>query len=256
VDAQTNMDGKPKDATSADAQLVDSALTGPDANPGCTTRLGAVAWWRGETNAEDSAGNHDGEAMTGVSYAAGKVGVAFQFNGSSRISVADPSETFRFAGPFSVEMWVKRPASAGNPGSPQVFVGKNQCVTLGCLSTPGSRWLLGLSASTTYPRFFINPNSNGNGLAAVREVLIPEQSFHHVVATYSGSAMSIYVDGNKTLVKSVVASSFANAETELPFYIGGSATGEGFEGWIDEVVYYDRALTDAEVAMLHLNDCI
>ncbi len=254
ADAQTNRDGPSKDGASADAQLVDSGPS-PDANPGCTTRLAAVAWWRGEGDATDSAGNHDGMAMAGVGYEPGRVDMAFRFNGSTGISVPDASEAFRFAGPFSVEMWVKRATIAGAPPA-EVFVGKDQCVTtLACM---GSKWLFGLSEATSYPRLLLNPISDGEtaDLVVTTTAIIPmDQEFHHLVATYTGSAVTIYVDGDeKTTFDDIVPIGFANAESGLRFYIGGSAS-EGFNGWIDEVVYYNRALTDTEVAMLHLNDC-
>ena len=45
---------------------------------------GAASWWAGEANAVDSVGANNGVLQNGVAFANGKVGLAFDLNGSSQ----------------------------------------------------------------------------------------------------------------------------------------------------------------------------
>lgn len=72
--------------------------------------------------------------------------------------------------------------------------------------------------------------------------------FHHVAGTFDGSDLRIYVDG-------VPENTVAKTKT-IPFYDGTGAffigsfdgTGEYFDGVIDELRFWDSALSDGEVA--------
>jgi hypothetical protein len=69
--------------------------------------------------------------------------------------------------------------------------------------------------------------------------------WHHLAATYNGSALKLYVDGN--LVATTRAST-ALSSGAFPLFIGGNPLwGEFFKGTIDEVRVYNRALTDGEI---------
>jgi hypothetical protein len=65
-----------------------------------------VSWWHGDDNANDSVGSNHG-TLTGVTYSAGKVGQAFDFDGSAAQYVAVPnSSSFDLIGFHSVSFWV------------------------------------------------------------------------------------------------------------------------------------------------------
>src|SRR5947209_16679255 len=49
---------------------------------------GMVSWWPGEGNANDIRGENNG-VLNGATIAAGEVGQAFSFNGSSEVTVVD-----------------------------------------------------------------------------------------------------------------------------------------------------------------------
>ena len=67
---------------------------------------GLVGWWRAEGNAQDSAGRHDGTLPFGMNYAPGKIGQAFDFDGSRRrVSIPD-SPDFKLTQALTIEGWV------------------------------------------------------------------------------------------------------------------------------------------------------
>src|SRR5207247_4654168 len=71
---------------------------------------GLVSWWPAEDSAEDAAGANAGQLLFGASFAAGRVGRAFSFDGvRSRVSVPD-SEAFKLTDSLTCEGWIQ-PAS-------------------------------------------------------------------------------------------------------------------------------------------------
>src|SRR5690606_6466971 len=81
--------------------------------------------------------------------------------------------------------------------------------------------------------------------------------WHHAVATFSSSAMALYVDG--VLQESISDALSAHQFTGF-WRIGGDSMGGGwpgtpthpfFEGSVDEVMVFDRELSAAEVKQLY-----
>src|SRR5579859_1788016 len=69
-------------------------------------QTGLIGWWRADGNAQDSAGRHDGTLPFGMNYAPGKIGQAFDFDGSRRrVSIPD-SPDFQLTKAFSIAGWV------------------------------------------------------------------------------------------------------------------------------------------------------
>ena len=85
-------------------------------NPVCvSTPSNLVGWWAGEGNANDNTGTNNGFATNGVTYAAGKAGQAFVFNGSSTIQVPNSASlNFGPTAPITIEMWAFRTGATGN----------------------------------------------------------------------------------------------------------------------------------------------
>lgn len=85
------------------------------------------------------------------------------------------------------------------------------------------------------------------------EVSLPSGAFHHVIGTYDGSEMRLYLDGELVNFRSHSAPITYRGG---PLLVGGpvenllqvpSGAYSYLEGRVDEVAVYDRALTDAEV---------
>ena len=76
-------------------------------------------------------------------------------------------------------------------------------------------------------------------------------TWHHVAAVGDGSSLKIYLDGQ--LLGESPANTLDYGSSDYPFNIGGGgiwdATGNQFDGLIDEVVVYDRALTADEIML-------
>ncbi|HXG46339.1 MAG TPA: lamin tail domain-containing protein [Methylomirabilota bacterium] len=153
------------------------------------------------------------------------------FNGTSGyISTTSPLLNNR--GAFTIGGWIKPSVT---PGSRIGLFGQNDCVEFGFISgttlqcwTPG-----GGSLDVNYP--------------------YPVNTWHHVVVVGDGSNLRIYLDG---VLAGTGGSGTANyGSSGNNFNIGGGgifdATGNFFNGQIDEVVVYHRALTAGEVQRLY-----
>ena len=200
-----------------------------------------LAYWRlGETAgtkiAKDETGNgHDGTVganvvLGGGGALAGDTGTAAHFDGSAT-GVITVGDVFRFDGvaSFTLEAWA-RPTGAGNFG---VILARN-------LDPSGYALYIAPSLVVAFERQKTGADDILSG------PIVPTSSFTHVVATYDGSLMRLYVNG--ALVQG------PSPSTAIPggatkFFIGADVTGtsDSFNGDIDEPAVYDHALTDTQV---------
>jgi hypothetical protein len=105
------------------------------------------------------------------------------------------------------------------------------------------------------PRINLAHRYGTDGIEVVGQQKFNGKVWQHLVVTYDGSAkatgLKVYVDGALNPVdvrRDKLTGSVASAE---PWRIAWKGTGIGFEGGIDEVRLYDRALAVEEVAALH-----
>lgn len=187
-------------------------------------------------NADDSAGTNTG-ANTNVTYSAGKINNGGDFDGTASFNIGSDSNLANNTDGFSVSMWLQT-----SDNSQTVFYYSN--------------WNSGSSAEN-----FAIWNNNGTDLSvrfnvsgqpvnyvnSSSGVTPTNNTWYHVVATYDGSQLIIYVNG--------VAHS--NTVNVTPFtggtsYIGQRGNGSLFSlGKIDEVGVWDRELTSSEVSQLY-----
>jgi hypothetical protein len=71
--------------------------------------------YNGESNTNDSFGSNNGTVVGGLTYTSGKIGTAFQFNGSNSY-VSLPNDSLNFTGDFSVNAWFNTSTYTGYRG--------------------------------------------------------------------------------------------------------------------------------------------
>ncbi len=145
---------------------------------------GMVAFWRGETDATDLIGGHSGTFYTGTTpttpsvTATGKVGGAFNFDGTVYVQVPD-SAALRPA-QMTAEAWV-------SPAPSIFFIDFNAVIAR--RSSTGITWSLGLTLGT--PQFY-SQNGAGSLAAAGSDALtapsaIPMNQWTHLAITFDGT---------------------------------------------------------------------
>ncbi len=199
--------------------------------------------WPNETAASDQMGGNDGETRgTGGSpVTAGKVGAAYKFTGATGDNslIALPSEIVDVlqGGNFTISSFVKFDPSTKplDDGDPDTFSPANY-------SLMGSGYYYSLWYQFERLNFALVAAGNE---AAFSGPLNADQ-WYPVSITYDGSKIILYVDGQKVGEKIPPR---LPASVSPNYYLGGfSPTLESkFKGLLDEVKFYDRALTAEEI---------
>ncbi|MEI6609677.1 MAG: LamG-like jellyroll fold domain-containing protein [Deltaproteobacteria bacterium] len=89
------------------------------------------------------------------------------------------------------------------------------------------------------------------------DLIIKDNEWHNLAATYDGSTMSLYKDGVLILVKTglsgTVGSAAGTSNSKLPVYLGAeNGTSSFVNGSMDQAYIYNRALTSQEIQTLLL----
>ncbi len=185
---------------------------------------GMVAWWPGDASASDIAGSNDGSIVGSVTYAAGRVDLAFRFDGSTGWVQAPDSAALRVTGQITIDAWINPVATGGR------VVDK---ITAG----GADGYLLDTYGGVI--RFLVD--SQGlNGATP-----LPTGTWSHVAGVYDGAQMRVYLNGT---LDGTFATTVAIPTNSLPLRIGAASDGgSSFNGLIDEVEVFNRALSQAEI---------
>lgn len=185
---------------------------------------------QGDRAADTSpAGNHG--VLTGARWVTtGRFGGALSFDGDDRVTVADAASLD--SSRLTVEAWVRPSRDHGW----QTVLSKRE----NAVDDRQSFALFSASDGyTTQPRVV----AGEWGPHGPRP--LPVDQWSHLAATFDGTTWRLYVDG----VFVSDRDGAALVASALPLTIGANDpyTNEGFEGLIDEVRIYDRALTEEEL---------
>jgi hypothetical protein len=204
---------------------------------------GPVAAYSFNEGTGSTVGDTSGNGNTGtIRYAswtnAGRYGKALSFNGSSSyVDLGNPT-SLRITGSMTWSAWIN---ASANPGDDGQIISK---------SGYGSGWQFKSSPDTGPHTFGVAVSRDGNSLTqrysrTVRSL----NTWYHVAGVYNASArtLDIYVNGvldNGVLTGTVPSSQY---NPSLNVNIGRRSGGFYFNGIIDEVRVYNRALSAAEI---------
>jgi PKD repeat protein len=174
----------------------------------------------------------------------GEQGNTANFNGATGVILADNNSTNFGANDYSVSCWVKTSVSS----KMMVFQesGKNG-------AKDNQTWLrLGDNTTDKVIRFDIEDGTGSAILNIPSASKVSDGVWHHLVAVRQGLVISVYVDGVK--INSLSASGLKVVSNNEDFKIGvqegATSNSSFFNGDMDDVIIYNKALTDAEVLAL------
>jgi fibronectin type 3 domain-containing protein len=185
----------------------------------------------GSTTA-DSSGNANTGTISGATWTpSGRYGQALSFNGaSSRVEINDANSLDLTTG-MTIGAWV----------NPTTLSGWRTVI----LKEISGGLAYGLYAYDNAPRPAAYINTGSGELAALGTAGIPLNTWSHLAATYDGTTLRLFVNGSQVGSRAV---SGAIRVSTNPLRIGGNAIwGEYFNGVIDEVRIYNRALSQLEI---------
>jgi beta-lactam-binding protein with PASTA domain len=207
----------------------------------------------GNVVADSSAAPMNGTLAAGTSaptrVAAGKYGRALSFDGGDAVGIADVTASkLDLINGMTLEAWVN-PSSMN--GWESVLYKERGGAGTGVLSYALYAHDGGTS---TPPAGYVRTSSAGpdRGIQG-GTARLPLNAWSHIAVTYStaagvGSTLRFYVDG--ALVNTITGPNQNILQANQPLRIGNSNApiSEGFNGLIDEVRVYNRALSGAEIA--------
>jgi hypothetical protein len=210
---------------------------------------GLVSWWAGDGDGSDSITNNPGTLQNGLGFASGEVGPAFSFDGISNYFAVPASPTLNVAtsGGFTLECWIfptdlsqQHDVAEWNDGAGNV--GTQLYISIQALGGIGS--IFANLSDTSGVDHYLASNPN----------LLNTTTFQHIALTYDESTGVGKIFYNGTVVASQSLGSFT-PQTSYGFYLGarvsGVGTGSYFQGLMDEVSLYNRALNDSEIQAIY-----
>ncbi|MBI3189421.1 MAG: hypothetical protein HYZ33_02115, partial [Ignavibacteriales bacterium] len=220
---------------------------------GCGTCIkppqGMVAWWSGDGNADDiSDGTNDGILRNGVTYSSGKVSQTFTFDGvDDYVEIPNHSSLNFGTGDFSFDAWVQTTDAAGV----DVIQDKREG---GSVGDPG--YHVHLYNGT--PSILIGDATDYSTF--ISGVSVADGNWHHIAITVeraNPAGLKFYIDGALVSTKNPTARN-GSVSNNAVFTIGSRSfqNSGNFNGSIDEVEVFNRALTACQVNALYLADTL
>ena len=213
------------------AEAAPAGVTATAAAPGLVAAYAFEAS-SGAAVADSSGNGHHGTGTGGVWTSAGKYGHALKFNGANATTQVPDHAALDLAAAMTLEAWVY-PQSVKSDWRTVVVKERESARSYG-LYGGSSR---GRSAGIA--------DIGGAEETAMSSKSLPLRSWSHLAATYDGSRLRLYVNGVLTDTETAAGSITTG---DGPLRIGGSPVlDEWFNGTIDELRVYNRALGSSEI---------
>ena len=176
----------------------------------------------------------------------GNANKAYSYDGSSSYIEVLHNSSQNLSNAVSFSLWINPPDYSTNNNQTRVPLGKKSTINT---SGVGFETVDGVG-SCCGPQFFANNNTGSGGLDYEDATPLSTLSWTHLVGTYDGSTLKLYT--NSVLLGS--ASGVQNLSSTIQnLYFGregSNAPSNYFKGFIDDIGFWNRALTDQEITAL------
>jgi len=205
----------------------------------CTVSNQLNGWWQLDNNVTDASGNNLNGATLNVTPTIGQDGQAnsaYLFNGTNGYIALPASSFLNPTNNYSISAWIKLDAWNGAVGWNDIIAGNTGDWGFGInTSVDGTTSLQMTRVNTVDATAATNP--------------VQRLVWKHVLATYSNSTVSYYVDGQPN---GVVDAPGLSTITTSQKRIGVRYTGISyFKGTIDDVRVYGRVLSASEAQVIY-----
>lgn len=215
---------------------------GTSVDSGSSECPGLIGYWPADGDAKDHVGTNHGIA-DGVTYARGKKGEAFEFNGTSSVN-STTAPALSPTGSFTYAFWIKVASCAGDAGATAV-----DCYLVD--RTSATNPLVDLKATGGKFDFQVRYDDN-SGLGGPVGGTIEINAWTHIALIRdAGTHFYLYVNGQNIADSPDTRGDAANpALTPPAFKLGRHVNNPGFNGFIDEFKIHNNALNEAQIQSL------
>ena len=191
--------------------------------------------------AYDSAGTNDGTIYGGPTWTAGLLGGALDFDGSDDYVSIPHDPSLNITGDITIAAWIFFERGGVYEGI------VTKCVGSGSQDVPYDFRTQGLSQ----PRLtFVRADASGHE-RVYSSTYIPTGQWHYVLIRVENKVPDFYIDGVITGKYGDVIFTRTPTGNTKPVLIGRRDDGLYFDGLIDDVRIYDRALFEQEIQQLY-----
>ncbi len=201
-----------------------------------------AGWWNlnegsGSVARDSSNNGNDGTLQGGPNWVAGKIGNALEFDGTDDYVNCGNGESLNITGEFTIAAWI-HPTGEGSSTYPRIVDKSNG--TGG--ADPGYKMYLRTAES-------YRVTLSGGGVYPISTASVELNTWSYVVYITDGTQRKFFLNGEWQ----VWDEPSLPVTSSNPLFIGNSPAGaRHFEGMIDEVRVYSRALSEDEVDELML----
>jgi len=207
-----------------DAKIMTDDWLVRDYNLAGSLSTGLVSHYKFDGDANDSVGGNDGTEVGNPTYSTGLHGQAISLDGDGDYVNCGNDASFDITGSITLSALIK--GTFNSNWDPIISKGFNWQLTRG-MGNEASFFCIGLGS--------LSGTTNIN-----------DDQWHHVAGVYNGSMLYLYVDGKLDACKGASGSLNVSASS---VYIGGSPS-QSFNGLVDDVLVYNRALSKTEIEYL------
>ena len=191
-----------------------------------------VAYYKLDGNSNDSVGSNNG-TDTSITYGSsyGKINQGASFNGSSSYINTGSGYGISGSGSFTMSAWIK--------GS---VISSNHCIAGFGTGTTGRGITFDVRSSKIYADFYATTSVSGT-------TTLSTGTWYFATLTYDGTNMRLYLNGSLEATSSAIT-----ANVLIGSQIIGRAfwtSGNFFNGYLDEIGIWSRALSADEVSQLY-----
>ncbi|MCP3902729.1 MAG: LamG domain-containing protein, partial [Planctomycetes bacterium] len=197
---------------------------------------GSVAHWKLDetsgTTAADSVGGHDGTVSDGTWSSSGRISGAMEFDGTDDFITVANATPLQLTNKMTITAWIKGDAwGTGNSVNTILRKGGSDPVNWQLAITKGK---VSLTLDDT------------DDAPIIGATVLTAGEWSHVAATWDGPKARVYVDG--VIDNHPPPTKFAPIGTDTrSVYLGGRSGADLFDGLIDDVRLYNRALSAKEI---------
>ena len=216
---------------------------------------GLIAWWKGESNALDSAGGNNGNLINDISFTKGEVNLAFNMGTAGYVFVpASPSLDVGPGPGFTIEGWIYPTNISASAPSPIVEWSQDNGVYAGQQFYVSST--LFNNGGCLFAGFTESNNAFAGDYFTSAPNIVTNNGFQHVALTYN------HITGFGTMYLNGVQVASKKINVNVPWTTGNVLIGRRinvntpsqnfhFAGLEDEISIYNRALSASEIQLIY-----
>jgi hypothetical protein len=211
---------------------------------------GLVGWWPFNGNANDESGNGNNGTVNGATLITDRFGnanKAYSFDGIDDFIEAPSNSGLQLSAAYSIGLWFKA----------NVFYNGQYGYTL-ISKIQSTNWYGGyeISIGETNSIGGVSHTGNINGNFQLLNTGLYSGSWYNVIVTFNGTQLKLYINGNLVdTINQSGALQTGNDPLRFGRRGGGGIYDQWFNGIIDDIGIWNRALTQQEITRLYDGGC-